>query len=396
MDENRTARPPGPLSDVKVVDLTRVLAGPVCTMILGDMGAEVVKIDQPLPKGRSLPPGPPNPYNRNKKSITLNLRANKAKGILERLIRWGDVLVENYRPGVMKEMGFDYDAVHKINPGMVMTSISGYGQTGPYASRPAFDSVGQAVGGLMSVTGNAPDGSPTDAGAAVCDISSGIFGALGTVLALYQRKSTGLGQYVESSLVESIVFLMGYSLSLFINGEISETDGLFSPKRTPGAGCFQAKSGGHIVIMAQTDQHWPILAGIIGRSDLATAPGYATRGQREKHGEEIRDLIAAWVRTKTRDEVEATIEEAGIPFGRVQNMKELLTDPHLKARERFIELDYNGKAVPVVAPYPVLSDTPGTIRIDWPKPGEHNEEVYRDTLGFSFDELAAFRNEGVI
>ena len=396
MDENRTARHPGPLSDVKVVDLTRVLAGPVCTMILGDMGAEVVKIDQPLPKGRLLPPGPPNPYNRNKKSITLNLRADKAKGILERLIRWGDVLVENYRPGVMKEMGFDYDAVHKINPSMVMTSISGYGQTGPYARRPAFDSVGQAVGGLMSVTGNAPDGSPTDAGAAVCDISAGIFGALGTVLALYQRKSTGLGQYVESSLVESIVFLMGYSLSLFLNGEISETDGLFSPKRTPGAGCFQAKSGGHIVIMAQTDQHWPILAGIIGRSDLATAPGYATRGQREKHGEEIRDLIAAWVRTKTRDEVEATIEEAGIPFGRVQNMKELLTDPHLKARERFIELDYNGKTVPVVAPYPALSDTPGTIRIDWPKPGEHNEEVYRDTLGFSLDELAAFRNEGVI
>ncbi len=396
MDARLTEGRPGPLSDIKVVDLTRVLAGPVCTMILGDMGAEVVKIDQPLPKDRLLPPGPPNPYNRNKKSITLNLRADEAKGVLERLIRWGDVLVENYRPGVMKQMGFDYDAVHKVNPGIVMTSISGYGQTGPYASRPAFDSVGQAVGGLMSVTGNAPDGSPTDAGAAVCDISSGIFGALGTVLALYQRKSTGLGQYVESSLVESVVFLMGYSLSLFVNGEISETDGLFSPKRTPGAGCFQTESGDYVVIMAQSDQHWPILAEIIGRCDLATAPGYATRRQREEHGEEIRDLIAAWVRTKARDEVEMTIEKAGIPLGRVQNMKDLLSDPHLKARERFIELNYNGRAFPVVAPYPVLSDTPGSIRIDWPKPGEHNEEVYHGILGFSHDELESLKNQGVI
>jgi formyl-CoA transferase len=395
MDQSQTADRSGPLSDIKVVDLTRALAGPVCTMILGDMGAEVIKIDQPSSSGRISPPDQPNPYNRNKKSITLNMRAEKARGIFNRLVQWGDVLVENYRPGVMKQIGFDYDVVHKINPGMVMTSISGYGQNGPYANRAAFDSVGQAVGGLMGVTANA-DGSPTDAGAAVCDITSGIFGALGTVLALYSRKSTGLGQYIESSLVESVVYLMGYNLSLYVNGEISETDGLFSPKRTPGAGCFQAKDGNYIVIMGQTDQHWSILANIIGKADLATAPGFKTRREREKHGEEIQSMISAWVRTKTRDEVEAIIEKAGIPFGRVQNTKDLLSDPQLKARERFIELDFNGKVFPVVAPYPVLSDTPGSIRIDWQKPGEHNEEVYHNLLGFSHVELEAFKNEGVI
>jgi len=364
-------------------------------MILGDMGAEVIRIDQLSRSGQISPPDQPNPYNRNKKSVTLNMRAEKAKGIFNRLIQWGDVLVENYRPGVMKQMGFNYDAVHKINPGMVMTSISGYGQTGPYANRAAFDSVGQAVGGLMGVTSNS-DGSPTDAGAAVCDISAGIFGALGTVVALYGRKSTGLGQHVDSSLVESVVFLMGYNLSLFLNGQISETDGLFSPRRTPGAGCFQAKDGSYIVIMAQTDQHWPVLAGIMGRNDLATATGYKTRREREKNGEEIQDIIAAWVRTKNREEVEAIIDKAGIPFGRVQNTKDLLNDPHLKARERFIDLDFNGKVFPVVAPYPILSDTPGSIRIDWQKPGEHNEEVYHNILGYSYDELEALKNEGVI
>ncbi|MBN2241020.1 MAG: CoA transferase [Dehalococcoidales bacterium] len=395
MDESRIETGSGPLNDIKVVDLTRALAGPVCSMILGDMGAEVIRIDQPSASGRILPPDQPNPYNRNKKSITLNMRADKAGDIFNRLIRWGDVLVENYRPGVMKQMGFDYDTVHTINPGMVMTSISGYGQTGPYANRAAFDSVGQAVGGLMGVTTN-PDGTPTDAGAAVCDISAGIFGALGTVLALYSRKSTGLGQHVDSSLVESVVFLMGYNLSLFLNGQIAENEGLFGPRRTPGAGCFQAKDGGYIIIMAQTDQHWPVLAGIIGREDLVTTPGYRTRREREKNGEEIKDIIAAWVCTKNLEEVEAIIEKAGIPFGRVQNTKDLLSDPHLKARERFIDLDFHGKVFPVIAPYPILSGTPGSIRIDWQKTGEHNEEIYHDILGYSHDELETFKNEGVI
>ncbi len=395
MGESQRESKPGVLNGVKVVDLTRALAGPVCTMILADMGADVVKIDEPVGGGRPAPPERPNPYNRNKKSITLNLRTDKAKDILRRLIQWGDVLVENYRPGIMKQMGFDYPVVHELNPRMVMTSISGYGQTGPYAHRPAFDSVGQAVGGLMSVTG--PSGSPpTDAGAAVCDISAGVFGALGTALALYHQKSTGLGQYVESSLVESIVFLMGFNLSLYVNEEISETDGLFNPTRTPAAGCFQAKDGSYIVIMAQADQHWPIMARLIGREELAAAPGFTIRQDRAKRGEEIQGMIEAWVRKHTIDEVEAIIDKAGIPFGRVQNLKDLLADPQLRARGRLVDLDCNGKVFPVVAPYPILKDTPGSIRIPWQKTGEHNEEIYHGLIGFSLKEMAALKSEGVI
>ena len=237
MSESNIKGNVGPLRGVKVVDLTRALAGPICTMILADMGAETIKVEEP-PKGdggridQMTGSDIPQPFIRNKKSVTLNLRADEAKEILRRLIQWGDVLVENYRPGFMKRIGFDYPALQEINPRIIMTSISGYGQTGPYAQRAAFEPVGQAMGGLMSVTGLA-DLPPMDAGAAVADISTGVFGALGTLLALYHQKSTGRGQHVDASLVESIVFLMGLNLSLYNAGQALEKGGLFSPTRTP-------------------------------------------------------------------------------------------------------------------------------------------------------------------
>lgn len=391
---------PGPLSGVKVLDLTRALAGPICTMILTDMGAETIKVEEP-PRGEGGRAGQPSasaepqPFNRNKKSVTLNLRTDRAKEILRRLIQWGDVLVENYRPGFMKRIGFDYPAVREINPRVIMTSLSGYGQTGPYAQRAAFEPVGQAMGGLMSVTGPA-DMPPMDAGAAVADISTGVFGALGTVLALYHQKSTGQGQHVDASLVESIVFLMGLNLSFYNIGQDPGKGGLFSPTRTPGGGSFQTKDGIYIIIMAQSDQHWPIIARIIGREDLAADPDYKIRRDRSKHGVEINSMMEAWVRSHTIDEVESIMDEAGIPFGRVQTLEDMLKDPHLKARGRFQNFEFQGKMLPMIAPYPVLSDTPGSVRTLWPTIGQHNEEIYHDLLGFSVEELAAFKKEGAI
>lgn len=400
MNELNIKGNPGSLSEIKVVDLSRALAGPICTMILADMGAEIIKVEAPPMGNEGGADQPsvsaePQPFNRNKKSVTLNLQTGKAKEILHRLIQWGDVLVENYRPGFMKRIGFDYPAVRKINPRMIMTSISGYGQTGPYAQRAAFEPVGQAMGGLMSVTGPA-DMPPMDAGAAVADIGTGVFGALGTLLALYHQKSTGLGQHVDASLVESIVFLMGLNLSLYNIGQDPGKGGLFSPTRTPGGGIFQTKDGAYIIIMAQSDQHWPIIARIIGREDLATAPGYKIRAQRAKHGVEINNLMEAWVRSHTIDEVEAIVDKVGIPFGRVQTLEDLLRDPHLKARRRFQNFEFQGKMLPMIAPYPVLSDTPGSVRTLWPTIGQHNEEIYHNLLGFSLEELDAFKREGVI
>jgi len=400
MSEIKSTNNPGPLKDVKVVDLTRALAGPTCTMILADMGAETIKIEQPLRRdGRSAsgpgPAGAPQPPNRNKKSITLNLHSDKAKAIFGRLIQWADVIVENYRPGFMKRIGFDYPVIKEMNPRVILTSISGYGQTGPYAQRAAFDSVGQAMGGLMSTTGPA-DLPPMDAGAAIADIGAGIFGALGTVLALYHQKSTGMGQHVDASLVESVISLMSFNLQLRNNGNPTEKGALFSPKRTPGAGMFLTREGIYIIIMAQSDQHWPFLARLIGRADLGENPEYAVRNKRAEHGDEIFELIAPWVRNQTLDEVEAALDKEGIPFGRVQTLEDLLVDPHLKSRGRFIEYEHLGKMFPMIAPYPILTETPGTVRSLWPSVGEHNEEIYQQLLGYSLEELEAFKKDGTI
>jgi crotonobetainyl-CoA:carnitine CoA-transferase CaiB-like acyl-CoA transferase len=392
---------PGPLSGVKIVDMTRALAGPICTMILADMGAEAIKIEDPVKAGASRP-GQPSPadmprmFERNKKSITLNLRSAKGKEILRRLIQWGDVVVENYRPGVMDSMGFPYPVMQKINPRIIMTSISGFGQSGPYANRAAFDTVGEAMGGIMAVTGPA-DSPPMASGAAIADIGSGVFGALGTALALYHQKATGLGQHVDASLMESIVFFMGMNLNMYNSGQPAGKGAVFSPQRTPACGTFLTSDGFYIVIMALTDPHWSILTKIIGREELAKAPGYATRVDRGKRGEEIEAMIQAWVKLHTIDEVEAIVDKAGIPYGRVLTLLDLIKDPHLRARGRVVDVDHKGKKIPIFAPYPILSATPGSLRMSWPQiTGQHNEEVYCGILGMSKEELVTLKSEGVI
>jgi crotonobetainyl-CoA:carnitine CoA-transferase CaiB-like acyl-CoA transferase len=383
------------LSGIKVVDLTRAIAGPVCSTLLADMGAEVVRVESP-DRDKDLANQPladlaVKLFHRSKKSVTLNMRSEKGKGILHRLIQWGDVLIENFKSGVMKEMGFDYPAVKKINPRLVMVSISGYGQTGPYAGRAGLDGVGQAMGGIMSLTGP-PDSPPMLAGAPIADMSSGVFAALGAVLALYRCKSTGLGQQVESTLMDSIAFLMGFNIAKYAVGQANSKGGLI----TPGSATFRTKDGHYIVIMGALVQHFPRFAHLIGRDDLATAPGYQTRFERMDHAEEINAAIQAWMDTQTITVVEAAMENLGLPFGRVQTIEELMKDPHLIARNRIAEVEIDGQKKTIVGPYPTLSDTPGTIRTPCPKLGEHNEEVYGSMLGFSKDELAALKNEGVI
>ena len=303
--------------------------------------------------------------------------------------------VENYRPGFLKRVGFDYPVMKEINPRIILTSISGYGQTGPYSQRAAYDSVGQAMGGLMSVTGPA-DLPPMDAGAAVCDITAGIFGALGTMFALYHQKETGIGQHVDASLVESIVFLMGLNLSLHNVGRAPKKGELLSPTRTPGAGMFLTKDGVWLIIMAQTNQHWPTLARLIDREDLAVDPDYRSRNWSSRHGVEISKLLESWVSNYTIDEAETILDKAGLPFGRVQNLEEVLKDPHLEARKLFHYFEFEGKKLPMIAPYPILSKTPGSIHSLWPSLGQHNDEIYKDLLGYSPEEIEAFKQEGVI
>ena len=381
------------LGGVKVLDLSRALAGPVCSSLLGDMGAEVIRVENPHDgKEKPVMDAAVRLLHRNKKSITLNTRTEKGKDILRRLIQNSDVLIENFKPGVMKQMGFDYSEVKKINPRMVMVSISGYGQTGPYAGRAGLDGVGQAMGGIMSATG--PEGSPPMfAGAAIADIGSGIFGAFGAVLALYKRNSTGSGQHVETTLMDSIAYMMGLGIARFGIGQENKRDAI---NQLPGSGTFLTRDGHYIVIMGSLPQHYPLFANLIGRDDLATAPGYRTRLERDGHIDEIRAAFDGWIRTRTVADVEAAMERLGIPFGRVQTIEELLKDPHLMFRNRISAVEVDGKKIPMMAPYPILSDTPGTIRTHCPTLGEHNEAVFGSILGLSKGEMETLKAEGVI
>jgi len=383
------------LGGIKVVDLTRAIAGPVCSSLLADMGAEVIRVESP-DRDKDLANQPladtaMKLFQRNKKSITLNMRTEKGKDLLRRLIKWGDVLIENFKPGVMQEMGLDYPNVKEINPRIVMVSISGYGQTGPYSGRAGLDWVGQAMGGIMSMTGP-PDNPPMLAGAPIADISSGVFAALGAVTALYRSKSTGSGQQVETTLMDSIAYLMGFHIAKYAFGQDIVKGGLV----TPGSGTFLTGDGHYIVIMGALAQHFPRFAQLIGRDDLAAAPGYQTRAERMEHAEEINAAIQAWMNTQTITVVETALEKVGIPFGRVQTIEELMKDPHLIARNRIVEVEVDGQKKIMPGPYPILSDTPGTIRAPCPELGEHNEEVYGNILGFSQDELTALKNDGVI
>lgn len=376
---------------VKVVDLTRAISGPTCTVFLADMGAEVIKVQNPF----EFTPRDLAYYNRNKRSVSLNLKSEKGKEIFRRFVLWGDVLVENYRPGVMKRLGFDYPEVKKINPRIIMTSISGYGQTGPYAPRGGNDTVGQAMGGLMSLIGPA-DGPPWDTNIPLADISSGVFGALGTVMALYHQQATGLGQHVRSSLVDSIVyFLTGPLIDTFRGSPPKKGDAWYQEK-LPGAGWFLSKDGHWIVIMAQ--RKWAEMATIMGRPELGNAPGYKTRKERGGRSIEIRDMMAQWAATKTVEEIEAAVGEKGIPFGRVQTPQEVLNDPGLRARGMFkkMKIDDEGDEVPLFGPYPQLSLTSGSYRTPAPHMGEHNEEIYCGLMGYSKEELAQWKNDGII
>ncbi len=387
----------GPLTGVKVVDLSRYAAGPSCTRMLGDMGADVIKVEDPGrgDPGRTSPPAKDDMggyfpvQNRNKRSVTLNLRKDKGKDVLSRFIQWADVLAENFTPGFMQRIGFDYPAVKKINPRIIMVSLSGFGQTGPYAQRAGFDRVGQAMGGVMRSWGTG--GPPEDINIGA-DPLTGVFGALGVSMALYNREITGHGQQVDVDLMETIAYFTSGGMVGYVRGyDVEDRDTVREPK-----GTFKTKDGRYMVIYAQDDHFWPCMARIMGRPDLVNAPGYTTRPERNKHADELYGLMEKWAASHTIDEVEAALAADDIPHGKVQGVADLINDPHLRARGMIKEVDHYGEMLPLFGPYPIFSDTPGTIRTPSPHLGQHNEEVYCGLLGFSKKELAALKSDGVI
>ncbi len=391
-----------PLNGYRVLDLSRYIAGPYCSMLLGDMGADVIKVEQPNgDDGRRMKPaiGDLSTYfmisNRNKRSITLNLKHPRGKEMLLQLVQQADLLVENFRPGVMNRLGIGYQHLHEVNPRLVMVSITGFGQDGPYARRPAYDSVAQAMGGLMNQTGD-PNGPPMPAGTWVGDYGAAVYGAFGAAIALLNREQTGVGQHVDVSLLDSVFSWLRTSLPDYLLFGIKHSrKGARDLYRCPVGGF--ATSNGQIYITATTQDQFEHLARAAGHAEWAEDPRFATESARLAHSAEMTRLISAWTASLTSEEVLAALAGQDVPSAPVADIEQVVQNPQLQHREQIVTVKTrNGQELPLPGITVKLNKTPGSVRLAPPGIGEHNEEVYGALLGLSKTDLDALRQKGVI
>ncbi len=394
----------GPLEGIRVVDLTRILAGPYCTMMLGDMGAEVIKIENPDGGDDTRSWGPPflngvSTYflsiNRNKKSLTLNLKDERGKGLLRDLIRKGDVMVENFRPGALEKLGFSWEEIHRLNPRMIFASLSGFGQTGPRKSEPGFDVVIQGEGGVMSITGD-PDGPPTKVGASVADITAGMLAAQGVMLALYHREKTGVGQMVDVSMLDGQVALLTYHANgYFATGRVPPRRGNRHPSITP----YETYScrDGYFNLGVGNDSLWRRFCDAMGLESVKEAPRFAVNKDRVNNREELQQILDAFFAEKTVAETLEALRGAGIPCGPINDLGQALTEPQVLAREMVVDIHAPVAGPTKVTGVPIkLSATPGAVRTPPPALGQHTEEVLEAVLGLDEAQRSALREAGAV
>ena len=392
----------GALSDIKVLDLTRVLAGPYATMVLADLGAEIIKIEQPEKGDDSRAYGPykngESAYfmslNRNKESITLNLKTPEGKEILKELVKKVDVLVENFRPGTMEKLGLGYEVLKEINPRLIYASSTGYGQTGPYSQRPAYDAVVQAMGGIMSITGQA-DGVPTRVGTSIGDIAAGLFCAIGILAALQERARSGLGQMVDVAMLDCQVAILENAISRFeFTGEIPRPIGNRHPSIVPFE-TFNTLSD-PIMVAAGNDRLWATLCELM-ELEIACDPRYATNPQRNEHYAELRPILAEKFMTKTAEEWQPMFDKAGIPSGPINTVDKVVKNEQVVAREMILEVEHPVAGTTRVPGIPIkLSRTPGEIRMAAPVLGADTEKLLNQYLGLTSDQVAELREKQVI
>ena len=394
----------GPLEGIRVVDLTRILAGPYCTMMLGDMGAEIIKVENPDGGDDTRSWGPPflngvSTYfisiNRNKKSLTLNLKDERGKELLRDLIRKSDIMVENFRPGTLDKLGFSWEEIHRINPAMIFASLSGFGQTGPRKSEPGFDVVIQGEGGLMSITGE-PDGPPNKVGASVADITAGMLAAQGILLSLYHREKTGVGQMVDVGMLDGQVALLTYHANgYFATGKIPPRRGNKHPSITPYE-TYSCKDG-YFNLGVGNDSLWRRFCDAMGLGEIKEDPKFAVNKDRVDNRLELQEILDAIFAEKTVEETLDGLRGAGVPCGPINNLAQVLSEPQVLAREMVVDVD-----VPVAGPTKVtgvpikLSETPGSVRTPPPTLGQHTEEVLESVLGIDEAQRNALRQEGVV
>jgi crotonobetainyl-CoA:carnitine CoA-transferase CaiB-like acyl-CoA transferase len=393
-----------PLAGLTIVDLTRVLSGPYCTMLAADMGARVIKIEHVEHGDDTRSWGPPfqqseSAYylsiNRNKESVALNFKTPEGHAILDRLIGRADVLVENFRPGTLDAAGFGYATLNARHPRLVYVSISGFGQNGPRRDESGYDAVAQAEGGIMSVTGD-PDGPAVRLGVAIADIASGMFAFQGLLLALLARARTGRGQWVDISLLDSVAALLTYQASRhFATGEIPARAGnrhlTIAPYET-----FDT-SDGVLVLAVGNDSLWQRFCQAAALDSLARDERFSTNAGRIAHYRELRPLIAQQLSTRTLDEWIQILRGSGIPCGGVRSVADALRDPQIIAREMVMTIDHPALGPLKMLGLPVkLSETPGAIRTHPPRLGEHTERVLREDLGIDEREIRALADRRVV
>ena len=390
-----------PLEGIRVIDLTRVLSGPFCTMMLGDMGAEVIKVEtgrgDPIREQGTLRDGFSWYYasfNRNKKSIVLDLRCEEGKSVLAKLIASADVLVDNFRPDVLAQMGFDRERLREINPGLVTANVNGFGSSGPYVDRPAFDFIAQAMSGLMSVNGY-DRGEPLRSAQPITDLVAGLYLAFGITAALRARDINGHGQHVESAMVNGAISMMAYLASeFFVTGELPARTGNDHPLVAP-YGLFRA-SDGEIAIAPSNDVILRRFLSAIGIEHLMDDTRYDTNEKRFARRVELHELIDAQLASGTQESWIARLNATGVPCGRVQALDEVFTDPQVLAQEMAIDVEHADHGVVRVLGFPVkLHGTPCMVRLPAPELGEHTDEVLA-SVGFTAEEIRGAKERGVV
>lgn len=391
----------GPLHGIRVVELGQLIAGPFCGQLLGDFGAEVIKVEPPGAGDpmRGWGQGAPVWWSviaRNKKSVTLNLREAEGQELLKQLAVKADVLIENFRPGTMEKWGLDYGTLAALNPGLIMVRVSGFGQTGPYAHRAGYGSIGEAMGGIRYLAGD-PDRPPSRVGLSIGDSLAATFACLGTLAALHSRHATGRGQVVDSAIYEAVLAMMESTIPEFTEaGVIRERSGAILPKIAP-SNVYPTADGEMILIGANQDSVFARLCRAMERLELTEDARYRDHAARGEHQQELDELIARWTRTLAADALLDVLESNGVPAGRIYRAPEMLADPQYAARESIVAVAH--RAFPNLKMQnvaPKLSETPGRIRWHGPELGEHNEEIYGELLGLLPERRAELGASGVI
>lgn len=395
----------GPLSGLRVLEMGQLIAGPFCGQLLADFGAEVVKIEPPgvgdamRQWGRTDARGHTLWWPviaRGKKSLTLNLRDARAQEIVRGLVAETDILVENFRVGRMEGWGLGYDALSRINPGLIMVRITGFGQTGPYRERAGFAAVGEAMGGLREISGY-PDRPPVRMGISLGDTLAGQSGFQGALLALQHRHKTGRGQVVDAAIYESVLAVMESLVSEYDRGgHVRQRAGSILPGIAP-SNAYPTADGGTIVIGANQDSLFRRLTALMGQPELAEDPRFRDHQARGRHQQELDALIAAWSAGKPAGELTEELAAAGVPAGPAYGAREMLEDRHFLEREAVIRVpDEALGSVAMQNVFPRLSASPGSVRRTGPKLGAHSAEVLKEWLGYGAEEIARLEAEGIV